>query len=283
MTNYVGQLSLVEQNETAIDVAVNGIKNVIPLPYKHMRDVMVGFDRGELHVIGGRPGHCKTTWALALIYAMMKEDPKLRVLVISKEMLAFQLIHKLVAMNTKLTNKNLRMGLSPEQTMEMTMYLDLLERDFGDRFWIYDDKKSVEQLPELILKHKPDLVMDDFIQKSKFKGEAKPEIKRYLDIYKELAQVHRFAFIVLSQLNRAIESRENGVPVTSDLSSADELGWDAANALIVHYPHKIDPNRHPADRVKIISTKGRFGPTKCYDFMFDGDHNNFKELVIRGA
>jgi len=271
---------LVLQVEKAEDVAINGFKNVVPFPFSHMRKVMVGVTRGELLTLGGRPGHAKTSFALAMGVGWL--DQGFKVLFISKEMPAFRLIHKIATMKSKtLTGMILRRGeLDLEQKAELATVSKKIIQDYQEKLFIIDDKFAVTDVPALVDRIKPDVVIDDYLQITNMnQSDERQELKRITLEMVRVAKANMIAYVSLSQLNRAIEIRDNPYPITSDLAGSDSIGWNSADVLMMHYGHKLNPDKYAKDRIAVIATKTRFGESRAFHFHFDGDHMKFTPLI----
>jgi replicative DNA helicase len=66
--------------------------------------------------------------------------------------------------------------------------------------------------------------------------------------------------IVLSQLNRKSEERQDTRPMVSDLRESGSLEQDADMIFLIHRPEVTDPNNRPGE-ADLILGKHRGGPT----------------------
>jgi len=94
------------------------------------------------------------------------------------------------------------------------------------------------------------------------------EISRYI---KGLARELNIPVIVLSQLNRAPEGREDHRPRMSDLRESGSIEQDADVVILLHredYYHRSDPGWQPNNTAELIIAKQRNGPTGCINLIF---------------
>ena len=91
--------------------------------------------------------------------------------------------------------------------------------------------------------------------------------------------------IILSQLNREIEKREDPIPKTSDLAESGSIEQIAENILFVYYDWKVKYERSHLgkNQIQIVAGKVRYGETGIATLGFDGDKcrfTNSKEDVM---
>jgi len=99
-------------------------------------------------------------------------------------------------------------------------------------------------------------------------------ISRYL---KALARELDVPVVVLSQLNRSPESRENHRPRMSDLRESGSIEQDADVIMLLHredYYRRSDPDYIETNTVELIIAKQRNGPTGTVELTF-------REKIVR--
>ena len=87
--------------------------------------------------------------------------------------------------------------------------------------------------------------------------------------------------VLLAQLNRASERRENRVPGLSDLRESGAIEQDADRVILLHRPSYYDRNSDEPDMV--IVAKDRFGPGGNVRCRFDGERLRWRDYSARGA
>ncbi len=77
---------------------------------------------------------------------------------------------------------------------------------------------------------------------------------------KTLARDLQIPVVALSQLNRAVENREDRKPRMADLRESGAIEQDADIVLLLHRPEYYDPNDQPGI-AEVIVAKNRNGAT----------------------
>ena len=116
------------------------------------------------------------------------------------------------------------------------------------------------------------------------KGNEVSELGNITRELKHLARVLEIPIILLSQLSRGVESRENKRPFMSDLRSSGEIEQDADTIMFVYrddYYHDDSSDRGLAELIVAKNRMGQSGFVKC---NFEGKYSKFsdQELDIYG-
>lgn len=274
------EANLRKQLDATIEYTMKGRENLIPTGIPTLDEELGGLNRGEIEILAARSGHGKTSFSMQLLRNMCY-DMGLKVLVISKEMNFERVHHKLIAnVSDILTSDDLKLGgLSDEKIAEMKRVTDLIHERCEGRLWVYDDVYNSRNIETFIAKHRPDVIIDDFIQLSDMDdNNQRTEIQRILKHYKNIAKYYDCCFLVLSQLNRNIENRMDGRPRPSDLAESGSLEQLAADIIFLYYDYKLSFNEDDAERIELMLYKTRYGRQMTIDLHFDGDHMRFTEM-----
>ena len=95
---------------------------------------------------------------------------------------------------------------------------------------------------------------------------------------KLLAKDRHIPVIVLSQLNREIEKRQNGRPQLSDLRDSGCLEQDADMVLFIHRKDTpVAAGTPPDNSAELIIAKHRNGPTGSVNLEWHGDISRYTE------
>jgi replicative DNA helicase len=86
--------------------------------------------------------------------------------------------------------------------------------------------------------------------------------------------------ITISQLSRAVESRESHRPRMSDLRESGAIEQDADLILLLYRDEYYHPEKEEAKgKAEVIIAKQRNGPTGSVDLAFIGEQLRFEDLA----
>ena len=284
---------------------------------------MGGLHPSDLMVLAGRPGMGKTSLATVIAFGAAKallaearaNDPnamaKRSIAIFSLEMSAEQLATRLLSEESRVSSDKIRRG-------------DIGQRDF-DRF--VQVSREIQSLPIEIddtpaitlsalrtrarrLKRTKGLalIIVDYIQLMRPAAGTRPE-NRVLEIgqltqgLKAIAKELAVPVLALSQLSRAVESREDKRPQLSDLRESGTIEQDADSVMFIYRDEYYLEQRMPKiaafenqqkyqtahdewtqqmDRVHnqadLIIAKQRHGPTGTIQLFFEAEFTRFADL-----
>ena len=237
-----------------------------------------GLTRGEVTIIGGRPGHGKTTLALNIISRMVNAG--LKVLFFSREMTNIEILKKLIALESgNISITSLRTGefKSDEEFALVLEAKEHVSQVYGDNgFELFDNVPDMATAMSIINKVKPDVVFDDYIQLIKTDSrieQRRLQIEYIVHNYKWLAKTQKCCIILLSQLNRMMESRKSLEPRLSDLAESGAIEQVAENVFFVYYDYKVHLENSEAgpNSIRVICSKVRYGNSGKVNLGYDGD------------
>ena len=221
----------------------------VPSGFSDLDRVTSGWQRSDLIVLAARPGMGKTALTLSMARNMAVEH-KRAVAVFSLEMSAVQLVTRLVASESELSSEKLRKGDLADYEWEQlhSRITALIEApifiDDTPALSVFELRAKCRRLKE---QHNIDMVMIDYIQLMTVGGDGKgnreQEISTISRSLKALAKELNIPVVVLSQLNRSVESRPGSKrPVLSDLRESGAIEQDADIVLFIYRPeyYKID-------------------------------------------
>ena len=84
--------------------------------------------------------------------------------------------------------------------------------------------------------------------------------------------------VALSQLSRAVESRQTRIPQLSDLRESGAIEQDADVVLFIHREEQYNPDTDKKDRADIIIAKHRNGPTGIIELGFKKEQTKYFNL-----
>lgn len=259
-------------------------KDVISTGYRRLDKALGGgFYRGELVIIGGRPGYGKT--ALMLTFALQMAQRGVRVHFVSLEMSHSSLIDRAVAQMLRIDSRLLRSGeisdVEAKLAYEAAMNIAALPLTIND-----ERKRSPESILSEIrklhrLKDGLDVVVIDYMGLMRYKSrDLRIEIGEALKDVRDLGAEQGTVMMVGSQLNRQADGLKEGKrPKLSDFKETGDLEQDADVALFPYRP-SYEPGaiQVATERdAEIIIAKQRSGPTGVIPMEYHPRYTLYRE------
>jgi len=258
----------------------------VPSGFRDLNQYVPGFQPGELVILAARPSVGKTSFALSLAHKVAFDD---RVIAIfSLEMPFDQIVLRILCADAQVNVKKVREGsISEAEYVRLTQSMDRLSQtrlfiDDSPMLTVVDLKAK---LMKLKMEHGLDLVIVDYLQLMQGKGETNrvQEISGISRGLKILAKELNVPFIVLSQLNRAIEKRSEGRPQLSDLRESGAIEQDADIVAFLHRKNAKGPvTGSPVSEIELIVAKNRNGPIGSLVLGFLNEYAKFENFLPMG-
>ena len=274
------QPSRVKTIEDIIDEAKVNIKeggNLIPFGMDVLDYPAGGMTRKEITVLGGRPGHGKTTLMINILKSLIEQG--LKVMLFNREMSNTEMIKKMCVLeNKELLYADVRKNQFNDDTeIVMEMQMEKLKTKYA-KLKMYDHIRSLSDTMSEIANHKPDVIIDDYIQLIQADGVNEGrrfEIEKIMQEYKWVCKAENASAFLLSQLNREMDRRINPEPKMSDYSESGVIEQTAETAMFVFYGYNFDSASYDKYESKIISAKARYGNVGSYIVGFNGNKCKF--------
>ncbi len=280
---------------------------------------MGGLHGSDLVVLAGRPGMGKTSLATAIAFGAAKAlaaearggGPKRSVGIFSLEMSAEQLATRLLSEESRVSSDRIRRG-------------DISQRDFDRFVQVSRDIASlpieIDDTPAITLSALRTrarrlkrtkglaLVVIDYLQLMRPAAGTRPE-SRVLEIgqltqgLKAIAKELNVPVLALSQLSRAVESREDKRPQLADLRESGTIEQDADVVMFIYRDEYYLEQRMPKlaafdneekfqaamdewhrqmervhNQADLIIAKQRHGPTGTIQLFFEAEFTCFADL-----
>ena len=250
-----------------------------------------GLQPADLIIVAGRPSMGKTTFAMNLVEnALLRSDKA--ILVYSLEMPADSIVIRMLASLGRIDQTKVRTGkLDDDDWPRLTSAVNLL----NDRKLFIDDTAGISpsemraRTRRLAREHgEIGLIMVDYLQLMQIPGSSGDsrvnEISEISRSLKALAKELNVPVVALSQLSRAVETRERKEPQLSDLRESGALEQDADVILFLYRPERYGLQAEDGDRVAdVIIGKQRNGPTGKVQVTFIPEYASFERLAKREA
>ena len=254
-----------------------GETHLIKTGFPGLDELSGGMTRGEITIVGGRPGHGKTTFTINIIKNLI--DNGKRVALFNREMTNVEMLKKLIALESgELSYGMIRRGVfDMEGVAELSRTKQsIIDKYSSDKFIMFDRLKDFSSSASEVKKFKPDVIIDDYIQLIKpdnYQEQRRLQLEKIVNDYKWLAKSTNASTILVSQLNRQIESRNTQRPMLSDLAESGAIEQVAENVWFVFYDYKINfaKSKIGANGIEIIGSKVRYGNSGSVKLGFDGD------------
>lgn len=247
--------------------------NLIPFGIEQLDNAAGGMTRGEITVVGGRPGHGKTTMIINIVKRLLEQGKK--VMLFNREMTNVEMMKKILVMEFQEFSYE-RIRKASDISKEITQ-INLKKEALGEKYKnliMLDDCKTLADAMKEISKEKPDVVLDDYIQLIRTDGGNKDrrfEIEDIMLDYKWICKKIKCSAILVSQLNREIERRLDPRPKLSDFAESGVIEQTAEAAFFVYYPYAVDNRDNDRYEIEVICQKARYGQLGSYNMGFNGD------------
>lgn len=280
-------ISIAEAGNRSIDDYYKREKNIregimpgIPSTLKNLNKKTGGFQPQQLIVLAGRPGMGKTSVAIAFMLTAASKGK--RCAFFSLEMTAARLMDKVVCSLADISHSDFKHArLTDDQKKRMDDSASVFENysvTFND-----DMVSSVEQVHAICKSIKEreglDVVFIDYLQLMRTTekvGNREQEISTMSRKCKMMALELDVPVILLSQLNRGLESRTNKEPMLSDLRESGAIEQDADIVLFV-YRDSVYNESAPENEGRIIVAKHREGAVGYCDFKHNESMTKFED------
>ena len=258
-------------------LAVKEETNLIQFGLGNLDSFAGGMTRKELTVLGGRPGHGKTTLMLNIVRGLIEQGYS--VMLFNREMSNVETMKKLFVMESSdLTYSMIRSGITDEKKqLALESVSEYVKEKYKDLI-AYDDIRTLDDSIREIVKHKPDVVIDDYIQliESGLKNKDRRfEIEKIVNDYKWICKQENCSGLLVSQLNRDIEKRFDPRPRMSDYAESGVIEQAAEAAMFVFYGHNFDSEKYNQFKSEVIVAKSRYGKIGTYPMGFNGNKCKF--------
>ena len=265
------------ETEDIIDNTIETLKtgsNLIPFGIEQMDNAAGGMTRSEVTVVGGRPGHGKTTLVINIVKRLLEQG--FRVMLFNREMTNVEMMKKILVMEfQEFSYEKIRKAENIEKEIaEISMKKEALGEKYKNLI-MHDDCKTLADAMKEISRENPDVILDDYIQLIRTDNsnnkDRRFEIEDIMLDYKWICKKINCSAILVSQLNREIERRLDPRPKLSDFAESGVIEQTAEAAFFVYYPYAVDDRESDPYEIEVICQKARYGSLGSYNLGFNGD------------
>jgi len=280
----------------------------VPTGLTDLDEKLGGLHKSDLVILAGRPGMGKTALATNIAYHaaqnLMSRQEKSSIAFFSLEMSSEQLSTRILSEQARIKSDDIRRGKVTES--EINRYIETSRN-------IYNLPLYIDETPAITISTLSNrarrikrlfglsLIVVDYIQlmrapSSNNKGDNRvQEVSEITQGLKALAKELKVPVLALSQLSRAVESRDDKKPQLSDLRESGSIEQDADVVMFVYREAYYLENKQPKlgsiehaewqskmndvnGLADIILGKQRHGPTGTVKVEFEGIYTKFKDL-----
>ncbi len=240
-----------------------------------------GFQSSDLLILAARPSVGKTSFALNIAVNAATNE-KIPIAIFSLEMSKEQVVERILCSYAEVDMKKLRSGDVDEKSMEhisnaiSVFYETPIYIDDTPDVSILDVRSKARRLRAEKGKF---LLVVDYLQlmHSQERVENRvQEISKITRQMKNLARELNIPILLLSQLSREIEKRQDKRPLLSDLRESGSIEQDAD---VVMFLHRIDDHDH--SKTELHLAKQRNGPTGKVELLFERNFTKFRNVEKR--
>lgn len=256
-------------NINAIDRAskLDGGLTGVTTGFRDLDEKTSGLQRSDLIILAARPAMGKTAFALSLaLNAAVKG--RASVMIFSMEMAKEQLGQRLLAMESKVEMQKLKTGkLERRDWDDVKNALEVLSRanifiDDTAGISIMEMKSKCRRLKA---EGNLDLIIIDYLQLMNAEGKASESRTQEISVIsrnlKLLAREIDCPVLVLSQLSRNPEQRNDHRPMLSDLRDSGSIEQDADVVIFLYRDEYYNKESDAPGECEVILAKQRSGPT----------------------
>ena len=258
----------------------------IPSGFTKLDRLLGGMQRADLLILAARPGIGKTSLALS-IAANAARRFRQRVAIFSLEMSNEQVVQRLVSAETGIDSQRLRTGqLTPDEWPRLEHAIHTLS---GMAIFL-DDTPALSTMEmrtksrRLAAEHGVDLVILDYLQLMQGERHTENRVQEISSIsraLKGLARELNVPVLAVSQLSRAVESRQDKVPMLSDLRDSGSIEQDADVVMFIYRDEVYNSETDRPNIAELHIAKHRNGPTGVVPLYFRNELAQFLEVEMR--
>ena len=258
--------------------------------WMNLTAMIVGFEKGEYVVIGGRPGMGKTSFMLNLASTLYKNGERVPVLIVEIEMSEAQLAQRAIARWGGKTMYEARDATWVKNEEEKSRVSESLLTEMGNLDRIYVSVVPSITIPRLSVEiakakaqHGVEVVCIDYLQLID-PGYPIRDMQTHVTMVskalKRLAKEHDVVIIALAQLSREVEKRVDKRPQMADLRASGQIEQDADLIFFLYRPdyYKKNPSPEEKDVLELIVAKNRQGKHGAIKFRYDKEHQKIEPL-----
>lgn len=261
----------------------------IPTSYYQMDEMTSGLQASQLYIVAARPSVGKTSLAMCIAERVAVEQGK-GVLLFSLEMSAEMISQQMLCSRARVNAHNLRRGILKEEDYQRIV---VTAGRLAEAPFFIDDSSDLGILElrsrarRLKAEHDIQLVIVDYLQfvhaRVGRNDSREREVAFVSSQLKALAKELEIPVLVLAQLNRNPEGRDDKKPRLADLRESGAIEQDADVVLLLSRDVVGDATSSRSGVCDVVVAKNRTGPTGEFQLAFISDYTRFENLSVAPA
>lgn len=243
--------------------------------YPTMNRLTNGVYRGSLWTFGARTSRGKTSALIQM--ALRMSSLGIKVLFVSAEMTAIELIDRAISMRTGIPLVTLR-------RREVAGFKDRVVSAMQELYGLpltmsVGGKITMDRILTETDTHEPDVVIVDYLQRFSVPMESGSRAAFFSDVangLKALAMDRKIAVVTASQLGRGVEFRDDQTPTLADLKESGGIEEASDVVVLINVPHD---GENGIRRGEFIVAKHRNGPLGRFPVNFKETTTEFQEAI----
>ena len=262
LTDVLKEISEIAENQ--------GKMRGIPSGFRDLDAITNGLNKSDLILLAARPGVGKTSFAMNIALNVALNEGK-KVAIFALEMSRSQLVQRALASLAKVNLTHILRGTMDQEEWKRIW---TAEKKLAQSSLFIDDNSTVTPLDiiskcrKLKMTEGLDLIVIDYLQLMTSRKDGKrenrtQEVSDLTRMLKVAAKDLNVPIILLSQLSRNVEQREDHKPILADLRESGSIEQDADIVMFLYNPENYNDtitNDEPGT-VYLIIAKHRSGST----------------------
>ncbi len=247
--------------------------------FKQLDNITTGLNKSDLIIIAARPGMGKTSFAMNIAKNVAKSTEK-DVIIFNLEMSKEQLATRMLSTEARVESSCLRNGrIQTNQWTDLATgaaYLSVLPIFIDDTA-----SQTVQQMKAKLRRVKNlGLIIIDYLQLISSNSNSDNRVTIVSEITRQLkimAKELNAPVILLSQLNRAVEGRNDKRPLLSDLRESGSIEQDADIVLFLYRDAYYNKESEKKNISECIVAKNRHGELGTVTLIWNGQYTLFAD------
>jgi len=240
-----------------------------------------GYNEGTQWIYSGRPGSGKTT-VMIQSFKLAAQRDGIPSLIFNREMGPMEMMFRFLAMDRQVPYQEIatgvglsdakmdKLGVAQRKLSKLPIYID--SNYYADINQVVSTIRKYHRLYGIRL------VGIDYVQLlAERTGDQVAELGRISRALKLLSLDLGITTVILSQLNRKVEERDDRRPILSDLRQSGNLEEDADVVVGLYRDEMYNTNPATANTIEFLILKQRNGPTGNHLMDFHGKYLEVKD------